>query len=275
MNGIAKRYDKIASRWYSVKTPRIISWLLIGAFVTGFVLAELSRRNYGWIELKIPNHFFAIDLAFTILLVVEVIGLIFEFPRSVADSVGKQFEVLSIILLRSAFKEFSNFGEPLTWSGDTLAIYRMMADAFGALVIFFLIGIFYRLQKHRAITEDRDDQDRFVMMKKSMALALLGFFIYFGVRDIFHFFISTKFTSSLNDFYTVLIFADVLLLLYSLRFTTRYVNIFRYSSFAFAAILIRISLSAPPFINVVIGISAGMFVLALTYAYNYIRATPQ
>ncbi len=214
-------------------------------------------------------------MAFTILLVVEVIGLIFEFPRSVADSVGKQFEVLSIILLRSAFKEFSNFGEPLTWSGDTLAIYRMMADAFGALVIFFLIGIFYRLQKHRAITEDRDGQDRFVMMKKSMALALFGFFIYFGVRDIFHFFISTKFTSSLNDFYTVLIFADVLLLLYSLRFTTRYVNIFRYSSFAFAAILIRVSLSAPPFINVVIGISAGMFVLALTYAYNYIRATPQ
>ncbi len=47
MNGIAKRYDKIASLWYSVKTPRIISWLLIGAFVTGFVLAELSRRNYG------------------------------------------------------------------------------------------------------------------------------------------------------------------------------------------------------------------------------------
>jgi phosphoserine aminotransferase len=35
----------------------------------------------------------------------------------------------------------------------------------------------------------------------------------------------------------VLIFADILLLLYSLRFTTRYVNIFRYSSFAFAAIL--------------------------------------
>lgn len=78
---------------------------------------------------------------------------------------------------------------------------------------------------------------------------------------------------SFNDFYTVLIFADIFLLLYSLRFTTRYANIFRYSSFAFAAILIRISLTAPPFINVLIGIASGLFVLALTFAYNYFRST--
>jgi hypothetical protein len=64
---------------------------------------------------------------------------------------------------------------------------------------------------------------------------------------------------------------DILLLLYPLRFTTRYVNIFRYSSFAFAAILIRISLSAPAFINVAIGIVAGLFALAFTYAYNHFR----
>jgi len=278
MSSIAKLYDALASFWYSVKTPRLISWLLIGSFALGFVLAEFNRMHWhpeNWPSITVANHFFAIDLAFTVLLVVEILGLIFEFPRSVADSVGKQFEVLSIILLRSAFKEFSNFDEPLTWSGDTFAAYRMMTDAFGALVIFFLTGIFYRLQKHKAITEDRDDQDKFVVMKKSMALVLLGFYVYFGTKDMFHLFTSAQYASSFNDFYTVLIFADILLLLYSLRFTTRYVNIFRYSSFAFAAILIRISLSAPPFVNVAIGISAGLFVLMLTFAYNYFRNTPQ
>jgi hypothetical protein len=272
MKLIVSFYDSLASFWYGQRTPRLISWILIASFLVGFLLVEVKRLNWQqehWP--RVTNHFFAIDLAFTVLLVVEVLGLIFEFPRSVADSVGKQFEVLSIILLRSAFKEFSHFDEPLTWSGDTLAVYRMTADAFGALIIFFLTGIFYRIQKHKSITEDTEDRDRFVNLKKAMALALLGFYIFFGLKDLFTLFTTAHYTSSFNDFYTVLIFADILLLLYSLRFTTRYVNIFRYSSFAFAAILIRISLSAPAFINVIIGIAAGLFVLALTYAYNYFR----
>lgn len=278
MRKVAKLYDAIATIWYSPNTPRLLSRLLIGVFIIGFILAELSGRHWqvnGWPNVAVANHFFAIDLAFTVLLVVEILGLIFAFPRSVAASVGKQFEVLSIILLRSAFKEFSHFEEPLTLNGDTLSVYRMMADAFGALLIFLLTGIFYRMQKHKAITENRDDQEKFVVMKKMMALALLFFFTFFGTKDVLHLLMVAQYSGSFNDFYTVLIFADILLLLYSLRFTTRYVNIFRYSSFAFATILIRISLSSPPFVNVVIGISAGLFVLALTFAYNYFRSTPQ
>lgn len=275
---IVKFYDAIALVWHGPNTPRLVSRVLIGVFVFGFILTELSRLHWqinGWPDVRISNHFFAIDLAFTVLLVVEILGLIFTFPRSVATSVGKQFEVLSIILLRSAFKEFSHFEEPLVLNGDTLSVYRMLADAFGALVIFFITRIFYQLQKHQAITEDRNDQERFIVMKKIMALALLSFFAFFGVKDVLRFLSVAQYTSSFNDFYTILVYADILLLLYSLRFTTRFVNIFRYSSFAFAAILIRISLSAPPFVNVAIGISAGLFVLALTYAYNYFRSSSQ
>ena len=61
----------------------------------------------------------------------------------------------------------------------------------------------------------------------------------------------------------------ITVVLFSLRYTSKYYNLFRYSSFALATILIRVSLTAPPYINVILGITAGLFVLGLTLIYNY------
>jgi hypothetical protein len=44
--------------------------------------------------------------------------------------------------------------------------------------------------------------------------------------------------------------------------------VFRNSAFAVATILIRLTLSAPPFYNVMIGIVAASFSVGLTLAYN-------
>lgn len=79
--------------------------------------------------------------------------------------------------------------------------------------------------------------------------------------------------SSLNSFHTffnVLVFTDVLILIYSLRFSSKYINLFRYSSYTFATIILRLSLTAPAFYNVALCLLAGLFVLAVTYVYNYL-----
>jgi len=61
-------------------------------------------------------------------------------------------------------------------------------------------------------------------------------------------------------------------LIYSLRFSTRYNNLFRYSSFVLATVIIRRALSAPEYVNVILSISAGLFVLMVTYIYNNLNA---
>lgn len=275
LDSVIKLFDKLEERWHGNITPKVISTLLIIVFFLGIILIELDRFGQwpGWLKNYGFNHYLAIDLAFTVLLLFEIVGLVFVLPRSVADSVGKQFEILSIILLRSAFKEFGSLNEPISW--DTVSVqplFHMVSDAFGALIIFFIIGFYYRAQKHQQITSSEDEQDRFIRMKKYLAIALLLVFFILGINDLNVLFTQGYYKSSFNIFYTVLIFADILILLYSLRYTTRYSNIFRYSSFALATVLIRLSLTAPAYINAGLGIVAGLFVLGITYAYNKFRS---
>ena len=68
--------------------------------------------------------------------------------------------------------------------------------------------------------------------------------------------------------YTVLIFADVLLVLVSLRYSSTYHVVFRNSGFAIATVLIRLALIAPAPINALLGVSSALFALGLTVAYN-------
>jgi len=255
-------------------TPRFISTVLISLFSITLVITLTIH----WIPLEIVDSYFpnlnyytAIDVTFTVLLIFEALGLIFVLPNSVSDSIGKQFEILSIILLRSAFKEFDHISHPMLLQSDFAQIYPMLSDAFGALVIFFIIGFFYKLQQHTRITKSDVEQTKFVQFKKNIAFILLIAFVIIGVSDIYNLVVHKHYEASFNTFYTILIFSDIFILFYSLRYHSRYINLFRYSSYVFATLLIRISLSAAPFINVIIGVLAGLFILGLTYVYNYFR----
>lgn len=270
MKWTSRIFDFFQSKWEGGITDRLISWFLIGGFMTGLVLAALSGLFDITILKKPINYFLAIDISFQVLLIVEILGLIFVLPKSVADSVGKQFEILSVILLRSAFKEFGNFEQPVEWSNMLYdPLFHMLSDAFGALIIFLIIGFYYHKQKHERITKTETEQEDFIRFKKTLAFFLMVVFVYLGFIDMRHLVQTGYYSDSFNTFYTILIFTDVAILLYSLRYSSRYYNLFRYSSFAFATILIRVALTAPPYINVILGITAGAFVLGLTIIYNY------
>lgn len=270
MNQTVRLFDLLEHFWRHPWTEKITSRLLVWVFLGGILIAA-SVQYLGFPDLPKPvNYFLAIDLAFQLLLFIEILGLIFVLPKSVADSVGKQFEILSVILLRSAFKEFGYFKNPVEWT-DLIydPLFYMLSDAFGALIIFLIIGLYYKRQRHERITQNEMEQKVFINFKKNIALILLVFLVYFEYLNLANFFETGTYKSSFNGFYTLLIFTDILILLYSLRYSSRYYNLFRYSSFALATILIRISLTAPPYINVLLGVTAGLFVLGLTIMYNY------
>ena len=71
-----------------------------------------------------------------------------------------------------------------------------------------------------------------------------------------------------DAFFTALIFADILLVLVSLRYTDTYAVVFRNAGFALATVVLRLALVAPPYVNVALGVGATAFVIALTLAYN-------
>ena len=228
----------------------------------------MNRRGLlpGSLHEIIPeNHFFAVQAAFTVVLILEVISLIFTIPCSFSRSVGKQFEILALILMRNAFKELSYFPEPITFLGNEAAILNILSDGFGALLIFALLGYYYRIQALSAEDKMRPtDIYSFVAAKKGIAIILLVVFTFLGISSVIASFTGKNNPDFLHSFYTILILADILVVLLSQCFQPSFYAIFRNSGFALSTLIIRIALAAPPFFNVLLGIAAALFAILLT-----------
>jgi MFS family permease len=263
-----KAFDYLDSHWEGPTVSKVISNIVLGFFLIGLLLGLLNYLGF-WVYSALFSPFFSIELAFNVLLIFEVLGLIFLIPKSVADSVGKQFEIISLVLLRDAFKEFGHYLESVNWEVEfVMELLPIISDAFGAILIFFITGIFYKNQKHLRITQSHEEQRGFIGIKKLLSIYLTISFFGLGVYDIISSYQTHQFIYSIKLFYTLLIFTDVFILLFSLRYTTKYFNLFRYSSFALATIFLRLTLSAPAYYNVGLAVIAGLMVLGVTAIYN-------
>jgi len=265
---ITHLFDPLHHLWEHEQMHRKISLFLVLFFLAGLLSIELKQMGLisgAWTEFIPHSHFSAIGAAFTVVLILEVISLIFTLPCSFSRSVGKQFELLALILIRNAFKELSDFPEPISFSGNEDAVLRILSDGFGALAIFALLGLYYLVQGKK-----QDDNltsinlFSFVSAKKGIALLLLGAFAYMGIKSAWLTFSGQEHTDFLHDFYTLLILADVLVVLISQCFQPGFYAVFRNSGFALSTMIIRIALAAPPFFNVLLGIAAALFAIMLT-----------
>lgn len=261
-------FDPLHYYWEHEKMHRKISVLLVLLFLGSLLIIELKRQGLLPASLagSIPgNHFFAIQTAFTVVLILEVVSLIFTLPCSFSRSVGKQFEILSLILMRNAFKELSNLPEPIIFTGNKEAILHILSDGFGALLLFALLGVYYRIQPmHHDETSRPEDLFSFVAAKKGISLILLGIFVYTGSKSIVQVLAGMEPPDFFHGFYTLLIITDILVVLIAQSFQPSFFAVFRNSGYALSTLIIRLALAAPPYFNVLLGISAAVFAIAMT-----------
>ena len=253
-------FDPLHHFWEKDSTQRTVAGVLIFVFIFAIMIIEMKRQGWisGGISELIPNsHYMAINLAFTLILIMEVISLIFTLPCSISKAVGKQFEILALILLRSAFKALADFPEPIAITGHEQELWIILSDGGGAIIIFALLGVYTLLRRQLDETlKGGPVLFKFVAAKKIVALVMLGIFIWMGIKNGLLLVTGETPFSFFQSFYTVLIFSDILLVLIAQRFLPEFRAVFRNSGFALATLLIRLALTAPPFYNVGIGISS-------------------
>ncbi len=273
INFIARKYDRLESYWEGEANHRILGTAIVLIYLFTLLVIQLNRWNIfpeAISQYVSHNYFIAIEVAFVVLLFFEVLSLVFVLPHSVAGALGKQFEILSLILLRNSFKEFGELPDISSLAQSVEIGYHMFADAFGALIIF--VGIFYirKTSKHYRITDNDEEQHRFVQLKKLISLVLMLIFFILMLQDAYLFFTHSNTFKFFETFYTVLIFSDILIVLVSLRYSYKYIVLFRNSGFALATVLLRVALTAPVYYNVLIGAIAVVFVLILNIFYGKI-----
>jgi hypothetical protein len=265
-------FDPLHHFWEHERMHRRFALGLIAVFLGALLCIELNRQGVlpAFLAAHTPtNHFHAVNLAFTLVLILEVISLIFTLPCSFSKSVGKQFEILSLILLRDAFKELSFFAEPITLGADLTPVYHILGYGFGALAIFALLGVYYRIQPVKK--QDMGlphDLFRFVAAKKGIALVILFTFAVMGLGNLYNKLSGLPHMDFFPVFYTLLIFTDILVVLISQCFRPSFHAVFRNSGYALSTLFIRLALAAPPMYDVALGIMAALYSIALTLAWT-------
>ena len=267
---ITKIFDKSEEYWESKQNSRNLSYVLVAVFIISLLIGvgnyfHVFSSFYLLSNIKFTD---AIEFSFNFLLFFEMIGLVFVIPQSISNSIAKQFQIMSLIFLRTSFEELSNLSLNSTFQEQFAIIYRMASDAGAALIIFSLTGWFYSLQKHRQIT-DETERTKFINLKKIIAIGVLIGLLTSVFFDIKRYLATGLFHPSYPLFYLILIFADMLLMLAAFRYVIHYPNIFRYSAFVLITIFIRIALMAPVYYNAIIGISTVLFGIGVAYVHNF------
>ncbi|MEM6343825.1 MAG: hypothetical protein AAF927_08085 [Bacteroidota bacterium] len=266
---------------------KIDNWI-ISLAIAGFLihLGLIFAANLGWIEGKfISNQFFADPISaiytpFSFILIYEVYLLVYFLSRSITDYIGKQYEVISLIVIRRIFKDISK----LELEGDWLSVpynQQFIGDCLGILAIFALIFVFKNLYKARSSELEGTKLENFILSKRLtsnlLIIVLIGLAIFSVVgwiREVFlyhHGLIDAL--SDVNgifyhEFFTILILVDVLLLLISFRYTENYNALIRNSGFVISTIMIKVSFNTTGIVNVILICSAIAFGVIILWIYN-------
>ena len=202
------------------------------------------------------------------ILILEVISLVFVLPCSFSRSLGKQFEILSLILIRNAFKELSYFPEPITFVGNEEKVLHIVTNGFGALLIFGLLGVYYLVQRPVSDESKSVDLMGFVAAKKGISLFLLVAFVIMGVVSAYRSLTGGQQVDFFHGFYTLLIITDILIVLVAQCFHPSSMLVFRNSGYALSTMIIRIALVAEIYYNILLGVAAICFAIMLTMVTN-------
>ncbi|MBS3739579.1 MAG: hypothetical protein KGY51_11405 [Psychroflexus sp.] len=277
-------YGVFISEKSKVRAERFILNLALISFVIHLILIFLNYlgiTNFLSDAALLKNPISAIYTPFSFILIYEVYMLIFYLPKSFTNYVTKQYEIITLIIVRRLFKDLAALEISSNWFAikeDLVFTYDLVAS----LVLFFLIFLFqkYGRQKYE-IEEDMTDRvQRFITKKKIIAVILVPLFIIMATYTLVDWGMDISLKNeelpsfeSINNlffdhFFTVLILVDVLLLLFSFFYTDQFHKIIRNSGFIISTILIRISFGVTGLINTALIVSAVLFGLLIILIHN-------
>lgn len=267
VNAINGFYSLILFEGRRKQVERFIFLFAIGAFVFHFTLLLIAGK--GWVsdsfysEGQVFNPIITLYTPFSIILLYEIFLLIYYLPKSITIYIGKQYEVMALILIRRTFEDLAFLSVDVdNWTFP--AIRSFLFTLGGLLLLFFFIFCFYRLGGYKETREQckTTTQWRFVASKKILSLILLLLFMILFIRslvDLSHlpltldsivYALKTINQTFFDTFFTALILIEVLLLLLTFNLSDKFNKVIRNSGFIVSTILLKISFSTDGLITI-------------------------
>ncbi|WP_438968945.1 hypothetical protein [Nonlabens sp.] len=261
-----------------ILTIAIVSFFLHLAFI---FLVQLKVLELPFESDLLENPISAAYTPFSFILIYEVYLLIYYLPKSFTTYITKQYEIITLIIIRKLFKDLSALELSSEWfeiKGDLQFTY----DLLGSLLLFYLIFLFQKQGRRKVMDQEKIEKSvkSFISKKKIIATALIPLLFGMALYTFIDWTLSFSFNSSdlnpfesINDlffdeFFSVLIIVDVVLLLISLFYTDQFHKIIRNSGFIISTILIRMSFGVSGAISTILIVVAVLFGLSIIFIHN-------
>jgi len=285
---LEKLYQKLLSKRTKERSERVILWIALGSFIIHLLMIGLIHFNVIIINEPsnlLKNPIAAIYTPFSFILVYEVYLLIYYLPKSTSTYISKQYEIISLIIIRRLFKDLSDLSLSSNWfniKNDLQFTYDLIAS----VILFYLIYLFHvqRTKVYRTIKNRKNQSSsisKFINAKKWIATALVPVLLIIAIYSFLNWSITIFQVNETNaisfkninniffeQFFNILIIADVILLLISFFHTDDFHKVIRNSGFIISTILIRISFSVSGIINNMLIVSAILFGLSILFIHN-------
>ena len=209
---------------------------------------KLSEENMGMFNSPLSSLY----TPFSILLAYEVYQLIRTIPESFSSSVGKQYEIATLLVVRDILKRLSDIEFEDGWNIDT-DLGFLIVECFAFLVLFYTSLVYHKISKQ--IKNENIDSEKlssFIYSKQIIALMMLVVFLTVTFTSMSGWIESVlEGKGGVNreifflDFFTFLILADILILLISYWFYTDFGSLARNTGFVLSTVIIRVAISSP------------------------------
>ncbi|MBA4738963.1 MAG: hypothetical protein ACJ0OW_05390 [Flavobacteriaceae bacterium] len=278
------RIENLHNNVFSKKNVELFEKNIMLLAVVGFIIHLLLIFIENYYALDIfssrtnlsSNPISALYTPFTFILVYEAFLLIYYLPRSFTTSVAKEYEIISLVLIRKIFKDIPEISlEPDQILNENNL--QLMYDLLAVIVIFYLIYLFKKTWVNTPKRKTNKNLEKFINYKKLLSILLVPTLLILCFINFYEWFIqvfiSQSYTDNLNgvffiDFFTILILVDVFILLISFQYTERYSQLIRNTGFIISTILLRLSFSAEGLYSILLLILGVVFGLVILRIYK-------
>jgi hypothetical protein len=279
--------SRLAGIFDALDSPAVRAWLerlVVTGAAVGF-LVHLSVIGIARLFPDLPQTLFegldesplhAVYTPFSVILFYEVVLLVLALAASHTGEVAKQYQIISLIVVRGVFKDIGGFHDLENWLAEPAAVRAVLIDMAGAVLMFLIVTGFTLLRHVTPKMPSHRDLEAFIQLKKAVAVLLLVVLVTLAVVnlaswaglvgrlpvllappptdvDLFFF----------PRFFEFMIFTDVFLLIVSLAYYDRYEYVFRNAGFVISTVLLRVSLSTPKPYDVGLALIAMLYGLAV------------
>ncbi len=217
----------------------------------------------------------AIFTPFSFILFYEVILLVIILPKSMSEFIGKQFEIITFITLRSFFHDIGEVSTLVSHTDIGASALHLGQDLIATVVMCALTVAFHRLHDRQREQSVPEHLSNFVALKKTVSMILLVVLLATSILSLSawatnavpailgHVEFLDPNTFFYADFFSTMIIADVFLLIISMLYDSTFYGVVRNASFVISTVLLRLSLGAERPANHLIAISAFVFSIAI------------